>query len=85
MPRWYALCHGTDLPACRLCRRHVDNNGAAAQEPKQPFITPTFVGHHCNSFIERPPHATAAITPTDNRNRKPHAYAAVGTSPRGSL
>ena len=67
MPRWYALCQGAGQPPCPLCRRYVGNNGSAAEDPRQGFTSPAFVGQHCNNFIERPAYTTAAITPTDTR------------------
>lgn len=69
MPRWYALCHGTNLPACVLCRRHVSNNGNAIEQPRQAITTPDLVGTHCNRFMELPPAlgVAGAITPTDSR------------------
>lgn len=68
MPRWYALCNGAGVPACRQCRRHVDHHPVAAHELRQGFTTPAFVGTHCNNFMEQPVHASAAITPTDSRH-----------------
>lgn len=67
MPRWYSLCNGAGMPACAQCRRHVDYNGTAAHERQQAFVSPAFIGTHCNNFIERPAHAPAAVTPTDTR------------------
>jgi hypothetical protein len=69
MPRWYALCRGNDLPACAICRRHVDHNGSAQHEARQGFTGPDLVGTHCNRFIELPPvlGVAGAVTPTDSR------------------
>ena len=38
-----------------------------AADPKQSFRQPELIGTHCNGFMERPVHETAAITPTDHR------------------
>lgn len=69
MPRWYAMCKGDERvhAACLLCRRFVGNDPASANDPQQGWRTPELIGTHCNSFIERPAHAQAAITPTDSR------------------
>ena len=68
MPRWYALCRGSDgLAACASCRRLTRNNGNAEHEPQQGFTTPALLGQHCNNYIEQPAYAQAAITPTDTR------------------
>lgn len=67
MPRWYALCNGTDIPGCRSCRRLATRHPFAAQERQQAWTTPDLQGGHCNRYIEQPATSLAAVTPTDTR------------------
>lgn len=67
MPRWYALCNGTALAACAMCKRFASNNGSASHEPQQAFTAPDLIGDHCNRFIECPAYQLApAITRTED-------------------
>lgn len=45
----FAQCDGAEIPLCRSCRRHPDNNGA--RDPYQPVLLPQNRDTRCIDWL----------------------------------
>lgn len=51
---YYALCEGADIRICSNCRRHVDYNPDAAQDPHQARMAPQADRERCPAWMPKP-------------------------------